>query len=271
MAAQGHHGVLGTDYRSEELIAALCIALSVPVWSTVLLSVSNLAKLGAARAIDPGAEVPIQVTPVIDMDSPALKLGGKKVRAKMPKEWLDPEPRPTPNERTATPSTKASDDPDAIPPPELALNDGGVPLEDAGAVDDAGTASSDQDAAPSDGQGGGSPLGVDGGTTTEVTPKHIQAAYHQRILAFLRAGFSCPAVPDEEKLSCKPSASVSISGSGTVTSVSFNGCGSSAAIDAAAQASIQSKVGQSIPPPPEDYPNIMPNSFGVSYVCPVSK
>jgi hypothetical protein len=262
-------GVLGSDYRTEEVVTAACIALSVPVWLTVLLSVTNLDLLGKAREIDPGAEVPIHVKPVIDMDAPALKLGGKKVRAKMPKEWADPEPRPQPTSRTATPSTKASDDPNAAPPPDLPLNDAGPPPEDAGLIEDAATTGDLADAdVESEGEGGGRPEGVDSGTSTEVnceTNGPVAGAYRVRIQRFFSSGVACGDVPAEEKQSCRPTASFSVSG-GIVSSFSFNGCGN-ATIDAAAQAAASSKVGQSFPPVPELCPNLEQNSASVTYVC----
>ena len=52
----------------------------------------------------------------------------------------------------------------------------------------------------------------------------------------------------------------------TVSGVSFNGCGNPI-IDGPAKAHAQGKVGQSIPPPPEKYPDMAPSSFTIVYRC----
>jgi hypothetical protein len=59
---------------------------------------------------------------------------------------------------------------------------------------------------------------------------------------------------------------VRIGGDGTVLGFSLSPCGQGA-VDAAARAAIQAKVGQPIPPAPENYPELRPNSFAVTYVC----
>jgi len=256
----------GADYTPQELAIAAFIALSVPVWSIVLLMLSQSGALSDdAPHIVPG-EMPIAVKPVVDMDSPLLKLGGKKVRPVLPDRWKKPEPSEQPKvvERKAHVSTKAKHDAEA-PPKDLEVSDAGTPPDpDAEVVDQADEENPDADAG-SEASGGGSPAGSKDGTETDPLKARAASKYHGRILAFLKAGFSCPKLTDSEPR-CSPSASVSISGDGVVTAVSFNACGN-AKIDPAANAAIQSKIGQQIPPPPENYPELRPNSFSVAYVC----
>jgi len=249
------------------VLVALFVALSVPVWSSVLIALAALDEHANAPIISPGDATPIRVKPVLDLDSPLLKLGGKKVRAKLPDRWKKPVAPKKIAQRKAHVSTKAADEIEDIPPEDLEVSDAGeAPDPDAAVakeVDVELTADSD---AGSEATGGGSPGGVPEGTETDPLKARAANLYHSRILSFLERGFQCPAVDEQIKKTCRPTASVSISADGTVSSFSFNPCGHGA-IDGAARGAISSKVGQSIPPPPENYPDLRPNSFSVAYVC----
>jgi hypothetical protein len=266
VAARQLPGVLGTDYRSTEVLVALFVALSVPVWSVVILAVAELDMQADAPAITAGDAVPIRVTPVVDMDSPLLKLGGKKVKAKLPDRWVKPQLPTKIEERTAQVSTKAKDDVNDIPPEDLEVSDAGEAIAPDAEVADQVDMPEDNTDAGEEGSGGGHASGSKHGTETDPLKGRAANQYHDRILRFLKRGFSCPAVPAEVKKTCRPSASVSIAPDGTVTSFSFNACGNEA-IDGAARTAISGKVGQQIPPPPEKYKDLRPNSFSVAYVC----
>jgi hypothetical protein len=206
---------------------------------------------------------------MIDMDSPILKGGNKKV--KLPKEW-EVAPRPVPRQDSAVVSPNAKDDPDAIPGPKP-IYDGGT------APDPDGSTTSDRDAevSPEHGEGGGKPGDLPGGEGAGGTPgspngnttdrARVRAAqmYQGRLVSFFKAGFRCPPLP-EGAPKCSPSGSVTISGGLIVTSTSFSPCGVPE-IDSAAQAVLNSKRGQQVPPPPADYPDLQVSSLGISYNC----
>jgi hypothetical protein len=260
-------GVLGTDFRPEEVLAAVAGTGAIPVAVVVITIVAELLglfgrPLTGMPEVDRGLGEPIRVKPVVDMDSPLLKLGGK---AQLPKEWEKPEPDPqTPvREQTAVVSPQAKDDPNAIPDKDTPLHTGDAgPDPDAEVVKDGEQASTD---AGTEAAGGGSPAGSKDGTETDPLKGRAASRYHGMILGFLKAGFVCPQLP-EGAPKCSPSASVTIAGDLTVTSVSFSPCGVPE-IDSAAGAAANSKKGQSIPPPPENYPELQPSSFAVTYVC----
>ncbi len=259
-------GVLGTDYRPEEVLASTFIAASIPVWLFLLWNVSGLSVVAAGPPnIEKGTAIPMKVTPMIDMDSPLLKLGGGK-KVKLPTEWEVAPPVVKQREAAAVVSPNAKDDPNAIPDRDLPIYDGGTaPDPDAEAVRDPEITDAGE---PSDGnvnEGGGSAAGSPDGSATDPTKARAARFYHGRILAFLKAGFICPSLP-EGAPKCSPSGSVTISGDLTVSGVSFSGCGVPE-IDAAAQAAINAKKGQQIPPPPENHPELQPSSFSVTYVC----
>lgn len=266
-------GILGTDFSGFEVLVASCVALSVPVWSALLLSMTQLGEHANVPGIAPASEIKMSVRPVVDMESPLLKLGGGKgKKIKLPSEWDKPAPKEPaePDEgsapRKAQVSTKAGKDVEDITDAGLEEGD-----PDAEAIDPDASVDDDPDAS-TDGAGGntGQEVPEGGGTAdgsplgTETDPLKARAAsqYHGRILGFLYQGWRCP--PDAKR-ECRANVSVTLSGT-TITGVSVTPCGHPS-IDGPAQALANSKVGQSIPPPPENYPELIPPSFNVSYGC----
>jgi hypothetical protein len=164
-------------------------------------------------------------------------------------------------------STKAKDDVDDIPPDNLEVSDAGTaPPEDAAVSDDpdASTEVVDDDAGATAGaQGGGDPEGSEFGTSTVLRDRAAQI-YKGHIYAFLYAGWPGTCPPDTPK-ECRSAVTYMMSGL-SVIRVSPGGCGS-AAYDAQVRAHAQSKVGQSIPPPPENYADLVPSNFTVTYAC----
>ncbi len=265
-------GVFGTDYSSFEVLVASCVALSVPVWSALLLSMSALGDHANAPSIAPNDEIKMSVKPVVDMESPLLKLGGGKgKKIKLPSEWVKPPPQTEPNPDDAAGPAKAQVSTKAGKT-EDDITDAGIDDDPDGEAIDPDAAVGDDPDAGNDGSGGntGDEVPEGGGTAdgsplgTETDPLKARAAsqYHGRILGFLYQGWSCT---PNSKRECRASVSVSLSGT-TITGVSFKGCGDPS-IDGPAQALANSKVGQSIPPPPENYPELVPPSFNVSYGC----
>jgi hypothetical protein len=262
-------GVLGTDYHAHEWIIAIGLALFIQLASAVALQAAGLAAMAEAPDIDPGIAVPIAVRPVVDLDSPLLKLGGKKVKFKLPDRWI--RQRPVKRvKRKAHVSTQAEDSEEAIPPEDLEISDAGTePDPDAALAKEVDVElTEDSDAGPSNVEGEGHPDGVPEGTETDPLKARAVNLYHARILRFLTAPYrsQCASLSKEERTGCRPSATVQLSADGVVRSYSFNPCGKGP-VDSAAKAALNSIKGQPIPPPPENYPKIRPNSFNVSYVC----
>jgi hypothetical protein len=94
---------------------------------------------------------------------------------------------------------------------------------------------------------------------------HARARYRGMIVSFMRGDFTCPTLP-AGATRCHPTASFTIAADRTVTSVSFSPCGE-ATIDAAAKTAATSRLGETIPPPPENYPELLPTAFAVAYAC----
>jgi hypothetical protein len=233
---RGH--ALDGDFRAHELALAVMLALPVPLCAAMALSIGNLRKADV-REIDPGIAVPIQVTPVVDLDSPLLKLGGKKVRIKLPDAWMKPEPVAR-TEAKAQVSTKAGDTVADIPPPDLAVSDAGTPVAPDAAVAKQVEAEIDAsaDAASAGADTPGAPDGVPDGTETDPLKARAANLYHANIASWFLRKFhpSCAGLGDAD-------------------------------IDAAARQAMDQATGQQIPPPPENYPELRQNSFGVTFVC----
>ena len=261
----------GLDFKGYELAVALAVALAIPVLAAVALARAALDKMADAPDIDPGIAIPIKVKPMLDLSSPLLKLGGKRVSTKLPDRWI----RKTPVkrvERQAHVSTKAEANEDDIPPDDLPIADAGTdpPEPDAALakqVDEEETEESD--AGPSNVDQEGSPDGEQGGTETDPLKARAISRYRSRLIGFFKARFrgaqGTGLSPEElEKLAA--SAAIAIGSDLSVISFTLSPSGN-AAFDAAVRAVLQSKVGQQVPPPPENFPEAKLNHVSVTFVC----
>jgi hypothetical protein len=223
--------------------------------------------------IDKSDETPVQVTPVLDLDSPLLKLGGKK--PKLPDMWAAP-PKPTPAvaKPEAFASTKAGEKVEDIPPEDKDMADAGTepPPEDAAVSEELADAAAEEttDANPievSDLPPGvteeGDPGGVKGGTETDPAKVNAAKMYHARVTSFLNRFMSGQCAGAE---GVGTGATISLSGL-TVTAVSVAPSGN-AEFDSRVPGALAGAVGQSIPPPPENFPEFLKPSFSVGVRCP---
>lgn len=272
------------DFRPLELGVALLVALPVPFVAAYAMAVSYGPNAGGFPEIDRGAAVPIRVKPVLDLDSPSVRAGGGKVKVKMPKAWADPPAPTTSNE--ARVSTKAKDDPMAIPPKDM-------PLASPTTVEGATTSSSarplaSSEAAPPDagptpaggageGQAGdaqappgpGVPDGdPNGDPNADPRKRNAARRYLGRVVSWFTSRFhaNCSNLSPEERKKLRAVAAVTLGPDGTVVGFTLTRSGN-ADIDGAAERAMQSAEGQQIPPPPEDFPELRPNSTNVTFVC----
>lgn len=240
----------------------------------------------------------VEVKPVLDVEAfEAAKLGGKK--AVLPEMW-DRAPESVkkkiqeiarPKDTTvASTQIESNDIPDAgekVVDRDWGLTDSGLEptTEDADVPEDAG---------PQDGADSGTVEGADAGdlqldpdggnantagagcvgegcTKDGTNPDHIAASYLGRLIGFFKRGFSVSGIglPPEEIAKLSVGVSVTLSGDGTVTGFSMSSSGN-AAFDAAARGAMQAKVGQGVPPHPEDRPDLKRTSLSFTMVCPKS-
>jgi hypothetical protein len=254
------------DFQPHEIVIAVLIAVAVQIGAGVALKMAALDKMGDAAEIEKGPEQPVRVIPVLDMDSPLLKLGGKK--AKMPEAWkVKPPPVPRAEERAFV-STKAGKTEQDIPDKEIQMADGGPPPPP-----DADVTKVAEDAPEADAGGPGAKEegfsdGVKGGTETDPLKRRAIDVYRGRLMSWFQRGFHVTGtgLPPEELKKLRVVATVQMSGL-TVSGYSITPSGN-AAIDAAARARLDSVKGSDVPHPPDNFPDLtVPNPLTVVFAC----
>ncbi len=255
------------DFRPIELIVAAAVALPMPFVAALGLAMSPPVKTPDISEIDRGASTPMRVKPVLDLDSPLVKLGGGKVKPKMPKAWADP--APAPQAHLAHPSPHAKDDTRDAPSKATAVASAPEAPKSAAPASSAssGPAGSDSAAPVGSGSPQGDPTGKPDGDDKNVVKKRAAKLYYARIAGWFqqRAHATCGVTP-EERQKLHAVATVQLGPDGTVLSYSLAPSGN-AILDGAAQAAMQSVQGQQIPPPPEDFPELRLNSTSITFVC----
>jgi hypothetical protein len=257
------------DFRPTELVAGVFVAAIVLVGAAVAIQAAGLNAPAAMSENDKGMATPVRVIPVLDLDTPLLKLGGKK--AKLPDRWVRKKPVPVVEERAVV-TTKASKNVEDIPDKEMKIIDAGTEVPDLDAsvakkVDVEIKEASDAGPSAPNTDEKGDPNGVKEGTETDPLKAHVVDQYRARVAGWLTQHFHVhgSGLPPEEITKYKPSAVVQVSG-GTVTGFSVTPSGN-ATFDAAAQSALQQVQGQSIPPPPENYPDVKLTQIHVTFYC----
>ncbi len=263
-------GLLG-DFLPSEVGIAVAAAICVLAGAGLALRVSALDRPAEVPAIDKGSAIPVRITPVLDLDAPLLKLGGERDRAKLPDRWVRQKPVPRVEERAVV-STKAGKTEQDIPRPDMKIVDAGTPPPppDAAmakevdtpvtAVVDAGPAANVD--AP------GSADGVKEGTETDPLKARAVDLYRQRIIGWFASRFrvSGSGLSAADLARYKVGATVELSSDRHVSGYAITPSGN-AAFDAAAHAALESAKGQQIPPPPENYPEMVQSAIHLTFVC----
>lgn len=258
------------DFHPMEIAIAVAFALAVETTAALALSASAIDKPALAPEIDKGPATPVKVIPVLDLDSPLLKLGGKKDKYKLPDRWL----RQTPIQRVeekAFVSPKAGKSAKDIPPPDKKIADAGTkpPPEDAAVAKQVDTPITEvPDAAPpSNVDTEGHADGVKEGTETDPLKARAVDLYRARIAGWFSSRFrvSGSGLAAGEITKVRVRATVELEGR-TVKSFEITPSGN-AAFDSAARQTLEGVKGQEIPPPPENYPDVVQKTITVTFVC----
>jgi len=217
---------------------------------------------------DRGVEKPVRVIPMLDPDAPLLKLGGKK--AKLPDAWVKKTPQKMETEKAFV-STKAEKTAEAVPDKDIQVADAGTkpPEPDASIIKDQETEIKDSpDAGEQAFAQEGHAAGDEKGTETDPLKARAVDQYRARVAGFFSSRFRVggSGLPEEQLLAIRVGATVQLSGTNVVGfSITPSG---NPAFDAAATSALQSTVGSSIPPPPENYPDLgVGSSFSVTFYC----
>lgn len=259
-----------SDFRAREVAAGVFVGAAMLVCAAVALSKAALDRPAAAPEIDKGTSVPVKVIPMLDLDTPLLKLGGQRDHTKLPDRWVKQAPKPRVEQKSFV-STKAGKNEHDIPPPEVKVAEAHTPppppsAEIAKQVDapapvvDAG--------APANVDEKGHADGVKEGTETDPLKARAVDLYRAKIAGWFSSRFrvSGSGLPQEELVKHRVSATVSVGADRTVTGYTINPSGN-AVFDAAARSTLEASKGQSLPPPPENYPDVVQSRINVTFVC----
>jgi hypothetical protein len=248
----------------EVLLAGLLAgAIEMGLFLLFIIAGENAMKVRPAALVEPPA-VPMKVTPVLD-DAPLLKLGGKKVKTKLPDMWRKNPPVQRFQEASA-PSPKAKKTPDAIPTSALAKPDAEAPPPDAEVAKEV-----DQtllDAGPdaeSPAEGEGAADGVKEGTETDPLKARAVSQYRLKIIGWFNARFAQPEIPCEELKALSSAIVASVGGDRRVAGFSITRPSGNATFDAKVQSTMQGTVGEELPPPPPLYPDILSSSVSLTF------
>lgn len=263
------------DYDPIEVGAAcfvaFCLQVGVGIFFYFKSDGSILTRVEAQGATE--IAVPVKMTPVLDLDGPMLKLGGKK--PKLPDMWQAAPPpalRPKPREETVA-STKAAETPEAATtnkpvakPDETAAPETSATPESTALPDPSASPTSTSTADPSDKPPGdkdeGDPNGAKDGTETDPLKVNAARMYQSRLTSFFNRYISGKCAGAE---GAAAGATISVSGL-TVTSVVVGSSGN-ATFDSQVAPALQGAKGASVPPPPENYPEFLKPTFSVSVRC----
>lgn len=246
-------------FTSTEWTLAIVFALLMESGVLVLLALSKNEAQVARREEVVKKEVPIAVKPILD-ELPLLKLGGKKkVKPKLPDMWKKQAPIQR-YEAKSAPSEKAEDTPEAIPTSKLAEKDAEAPPPDAEIAQkvDQELLDAAPDAEPIE-EGEGAPDGVKEGTETDPLKARAVSLYLAKIIGWFNARFRPPVgeIPCEELKKLSAGVAVNVGGDRTVSSYTVSSPSGNAVFDAKVRATMDSLIGQQLPPPPPLYPDIL--------------
>lgn len=254
-----------SNFTQQELWLAALFAAIIECGFFTLLVVAGANRGNVHAVVSPvPSETPIAVTPVLD-DVPLLKLGGKRMRPKLPDLWKKNPPIQR-YEATSAPSPMAPKTPDAIPSSPLAPKDAGPPPPPDAAV----AKHVDQvlpDAGPPPKEipqvmGEGVADGVKGGTETDPLKGRAIGQYKQLLLAWFNARWHPPDLPCDQMKGLSVSATPSWGADRTVAGYNIIRLSGNATFDEKAKSAWASIVGQQVPPPPPLYADIDAHSVG---------
>lgn len=248
-------------FLPQELALALFFAAAVEVGLVGLLVFAGQNRAKVVTHEDTvKEEVSIAVKPVMD-DLPLLKLGSKKVKAKLPDMWTKQAPVQRFEEASA-PSEKAAKTPAAIPTTPLAKADAAPPPPDAALAKEVDQPLTDAGPKPEANlPTEGAADGVKEGTETDPLKARAANLYRAKLLAWFQARFQAPGnLPCAVVHGLLASASVSVGPDRTITSATMGRASNNPDFDGRVKTALDNFVGQQLPPPPPLYPDLSPGT-----------
>lgn len=257
------------SFLPSELVLAAGLAVIIEGGLFILLVTASNKTHITAR--DPMADkpIPIEVKPVLDEMPPLLKLGSKKMRAKLPDMWKA-KPPVKKFEAASAPSPKAEATKEKIPESPVVKKDKEAPPPDAAIVKKADEQPKTEDTAKPVEQNlpeEGDPGGVKEGTETDPLKAFAVSQYRIKISNWFNSRFKRPDIPCDELKKLKASVVASISGDRTVSGYTVSRVSGNSTFDDRVKSTLDSIVssGSELPPPPPNYSDILGASLPVTF------
>jgi outer membrane biosynthesis protein TonB len=257
------------SFLPSELVLAAGLAIIIEGSLFILLvTASNKAHI-TAHELAPPESVPIEVKPVLDEMPPLLKLGSKKMRAKLPDMWAKKPPIKR-FEAASAPSPKAEATKEKIPDTPVAKKNQEAPPPDAAIAKkvDEQPKEEEKPTTAANLPTEGSEDGVKEGTETDPLKAFAVSQYRSKISAWFNARFKKPTdIPCEELKKLRASVVANISGDRTVAGYSLTKPSGNDVFDARVKQTMDGIVssGAELPPPPPNYADVLGASLPAGF------
>jgi hypothetical protein len=255
---------------SEVVIAAGLAVIIEATLAILMITAANNTKLLQKDNVAAEPE-PIEVKPVMD-DLPLLKLGSKKVKAKLPDMWTKKPPIKR-YEAASAPSPKAEAVKEKIPETPLVKPNKEAPPPDAAIAKKVDEVIKTPDEPKKEETAQlpqeGSEDGVKEGTEADPLKAFAVGQYRSKISAWFNARFKKPTgeIPCDELKKLRASVTANVSGERTVSGYSLSKPSGNEIFDSRVKATLDGIVGSGaeLPPPPPNYSDILGTSLAVSF------
>lgn len=265
---------VGRAFLASDVVLAAAVAAIIEATLFILLATASNNTTIQAKEDDPPPPIPIEVKPVLD-EMPLLKLGSKRVRAKLPDMWVKKPPIRR-YEAASAPSPSAENDVNKIPDTPLVKPSAEAPPPDA-AIAKKVDETMHPDAAPPPKQAPqlaeeGAEDGIKGGTEKDPLKAFAVSQYRARLSAWFNVRFKPKqtGIPCEELKKLRASISAKVGPERTVLSYSITRPSGNAAFDAQVKATLDGIVSSAaeLPPPPPNYADILGTTIAVGFFVP---
>lgn len=261
-------------YSGGELTVAMAFGLFIEITLFLLLAFARNTVQIHEKEEPQVKEVPIEVQPVID-DLPILKLGGKRVRAKLPDMWMKKPPIKRYKD-VAAPSPMADKtlDKPFDPDKPLARPDETPPPPDAAVAKnvDEKIPENNEQVPEQNVEEEGAADGVKEGTEKDPLKAMVVSQYRMKIISWFNARFKRPTgeIPCDQLKKLRSSIAASVGGDRSVTGYSISRPSGNEIFDARVRATMDAIVSghQELPPPPPNYPDILGTTISASFSVP---
>lgn len=259
------------EFSPPEVIGATVVAVFIELGGFLMLRTEGGTHLQADISDDRAKPMAVSITPVLDEEGPALKLGTKRQPGKLPDRWLAPRPveRAVPH---AVPSPKAEAVPQAIPTvavpnkPVPQASPSALPAKD---IETPLTGQTPQGPEPVS-TVEGSPDGIKEGTETDPLKAHAVSLYRVKLDNWFSARFAIRGkIPFDTLKGLRSRVVVSVTAERTVGGFSIAAASGNSTFDEIVRSTLQSIQSSQaeLPPPPPLYPDILGQTLPIVFSC----